>query len=302
MSTNRTASLRGASGCSTSGGHSPTTLVPACVRLVLLLLVCASPAGADEQRLPGKFVWSELVTYDIAASEQFYGPLFDWRFEDHDGYRVAWRGDEPIGGLVHRARRDPAAKSRWIAYMSVEDMATVKASLLESGAKMLADSRTIEGLGALAVFADREGALFGIIDTAVPDPGDYMADIGSWIWLQLFSRDTEQASQFYERIGGYQRVADSRNPGSYLLLRGGYARAALSMLPLSRPDANPSWVPFLRVADIAATLEQSTALGGKILVAPRPDLYDGRVAMIEAPDGSAVGIMVWESQAGEEAP
>ena len=258
-----------------------------------VLLFTAAHAGADDGRLPGKFVWTELVTYDMSLSEKFYGPLFDWDFEDHDGYRVAWRGDEAIGGLVHRLRKDPTAKSRWIAYMSVMDIATVKTSLVALDAHMIGDSRQISGLGELAIFADDEGAIFGIIDTAGPDPADYLADIGTWIWIQLFSRDAERASRFYERVGGYQRFDNPRTPGAYLLYREGYARAALSTFAPSDPDAVSNWVPFLRVADIAATLEKSTALGGKTLVAPNPDLYDGRVAMIEAPDGSAVGILVW---------
>lgn len=267
-----------------------------------LLLFTAAHAAADGNRLPGKFVWAELVTYDMPVSEKFYGTLFDWDFEDHDGYRVAWRGDEAIGGLVHRPRKDPTAKSRWIAYMSVLDMAAVKASLVALDARKIGDSRKISGLGELAVFADDEGALFGIIDTAGDDPADYLADIGTWIWIQLFSRDAERASRFYEQVGGYQRFDNPRTAGAYLLYREGYARAALSTIAPGHPDAVPNWVPFLRVADIAATLEKSTALGGKTLVAPSPDLYDGRVAMIEAPDGSAVGILVWTPESEGGAP
>lgn len=279
-------------------GYAPVT-PPKLSLMVALWLAIATQACADDQRLPGKFVWTELVTYDAGMSEEFYGQLFDWRFEDEGGYRVAWRGKEPVGGLVHRPRKDPAGKSRWIAYMSVEHIDVVKASLNEAGAHMLAEPRQIPGLGELAVFTDGEGALFGVIDSAGPDPGDYLADIGDWIWIQLFSRNAAQASQFYERVGGYQRFDNPRNPGSYLMVSEGYARAAISTLSPSHLDAGPAWVPFLRVADIEATLEKAHALGGKTLVAPRSDLYDNRVAMIEAPDGSAVGILVWKADAAE---
>ena len=135
---------------------------------------------------------------------------------------------------------------------------------------------------------------------AGPDPGDYLADPGDWIWIQLFSRNALEASQFYETVGGYQRIDTPQSPGSYLLAREGYARAVVSTLSPRYPDASPAWVPFLRVADMAATLEKAHTLGGKTLVAPRPDLYDNRVAMVEAPDGSAVGLLVWTAADEEE--
>jgi len=274
------------------GGFVPFTLLWRCL-VIAPWLAIAWPASAAGERLPGKFVWAELVTYDIALSEKFYGPLFGWEFEDHDGYRVAWRGEEPVGGLVHRPRRDPEGQSRWIAYMSVENMEAAKATLKDAGAQLLADSRQVSGLGELAVFADTEGALFGVIQGAGPDPADYLAGIGDWIWIQLFSRNAGLASAFYEWVGGYQRFDSPRAPGSYMLAREGYARAAISTIPPRYPDASPAWVPFLRVANMAATLAMAHALGGQTLVAPRPDLYDNRVAIIKAPDGSAVGILVW---------
>ena len=274
------------------GGFVRITLLERCLMAALWLAI-AWPASAAAERIPGKFVWAELVTYDTALSETFYGALFDWEFEDHDGYRVAWRGEEPVGGLVQRPRKDPAGRSRWIAYMSVEDMVAAKAVLDDAGARMIADSRQVAGLGELAVYQDPEGALFGIVRGAGPDPGDYLAGIGDWIWIQLFSRNAGQASQFYTRVGGYERFDNPGTPGSYLLAREGYARAVISTISSRYPDASPAWVPFLRVADMAATLAKARALGGKTLVAPRPDLYDERVALIEAPDGSAVGVLVW---------
>jgi predicted enzyme related to lactoylglutathione lyase len=269
--------------------------------LLALWLLLAMQAGADNPRLPGKFVWTELVTYDTALSKAFYGQLFDWQFDDEGDYRVAWSGEEAVGGIVHRPRKNLEGKSRWIAYISVEQMDAVKAALQEAGAQLLADSRQVAGLGELAVFADPEGALFGVIDTTVPDPADYLAQIGDWIWIQLFSRDAEQACGFYEKAGGYERF-DNPLPGSCILARAGYARAVISTISAQHPDATPAWVPFVRVADIAATLEKAESLGGVTLVAPRADLYDNRVAMIEAPDGSAVGILVWEAEDAEVSP
>src|SRR5262245_43127939 len=37
-------------------------------------------------RLPGKFVWADLVTDDVAAARKFYGHVFNWTFRDLGNY------------------------------------------------------------------------------------------------------------------------------------------------------------------------------------------------------------------------
>lgn len=270
--------------------------------LILLCLFSSVQSVAENRRLPGKFVWAELVTFDVARAERFYSELFGWEFTDDNGYRVAWQGDEPVAGVIYRERKNPQGKARWIGYISVKDMAGATTTLLAQGARAIESSRHIDGLGELAVFADPENALFGLIDSANDDPEDFLAAEGDWIWMQLFSRNAEQASSFYQRAGGYQRLDNPQQSGAFLLARDGYARAAVSMITARHTDAQPLWLPFVRVGDLAKTLKKITALGGKIRVSPRSDLYDGRVAMIEAPDGAAIGLMVWQAPADKVVP
>jgi predicted enzyme related to lactoylglutathione lyase len=265
--------------------------------IVVFFVVVTGVAKAEGQRLPGKFVWAELITYDIAAAENFYSRIFGWQFSDEKNYRIAWKRDEPVGGLVFRPRPDDrSAKSRWIAYISVIDIESVKKSIMAANGSAVAEPRNIDGLGELAVFADNEGALFGLINSGNSDPEDYLAEQGEWIWIQLFSRNAKESAQFYQHIGNYQRFDNPQQAGSYLLSRDGYARAAVSTISSAHADAKSVWVPFLRVENISEILDKVRTAGGKVLVEPREDLYDNRVAMIEAPDGSAVGIMVWSSQ------
>ena len=59
------------------------------------LLACAAPGFAAKApelpplttasgnpRLPGKFVWADLVTDDVPAARKFYAGLFGWTFRD----------------------------------------------------------------------------------------------------------------------------------------------------------------------------------------------------------------------------
>src|SRR5260221_1242601 len=78
-----------ACGCSTD--ETPTKLPP-------LSSVPGSP------RLPGKFVWADLVTDDIPAARKFYSQLFGWTFRTVGDYVVVCNDDRPLGGMFQRPR------------------------------------------------------------------------------------------------------------------------------------------------------------------------------------------------------
>src|SRR5215471_1113555 len=55
-------------------------------------------------RLPGKFVWADLVTDNVPAAGKFYGALFGWTFRTAGDYTIASNGDRPLCGMFQRAR------------------------------------------------------------------------------------------------------------------------------------------------------------------------------------------------------
>ena len=81
--------------------------------------------------------------------------------------------------------------------------------------------------------------------------------------------------------------------------QGEFARAAVSVLPPSATQAKPAWLPFLRVADLPAMLAQVPQLGGRVMVKPSHDVFDGRLAVIADPGGAALGVMEWDDETDE---
>ena len=79
--------------------------------------VAETPTGLH---LPGKFVWTDLVTDDLARSQAFYGELFGWTFQGRGRYRTILRDGVPIGGLLRA--RDVERGSEWVANLSVADV------------------------------------------------------------------------------------------------------------------------------------------------------------------------------------
>ncbi|MFN0068740.1 MAG: VOC family protein [Limisphaerales bacterium] len=248
-------------------------------------------------RLPGKFVWADLVTDNVPAAKKFYEGLFGWQFYDYGGYLIAHNADRPVAGLFQRPRPAdrPEAKPRWFGYISVSDVGRTLAKVEQGGGRVLAPAAKQPKRGEQAVLADPEGAVFGVIRSSSGDPEDFQAEPGDWMWIQLLSRNGEKAGEFYRSFAGYEIIPNEKagRLSDFVLASEGYARATIRTLPASRTDVPPGWLLFVRVDSVAASVARAGELGGKVLLAPRPDLLDGQVAVLADPTGAAVGIMEW---------
>jgi predicted enzyme related to lactoylglutathione lyase len=253
-------------------------------------------SGITNPRLPGKFVWADLVTDDMPAAQKFYGALFGWTFQDYGGYVVAKNDDRPLAGMFYRPRpADNSAKPRWFGYLSVPNVRRAVKAATDAGGKVLAPPKEIPKRGEQAVFADPEGAVFGVVKSSSGDPEDFLADPGDWIWIELLSRDARTAADFYKTVGGYEVIENtsSNRLSDYVLASEDYARATVLTLPPGREQVKPTWLLFVRVKNVAESVALAKQLGGKVLVEPKPELLDGHVAVVADPTGAAVGILEW---------
>jgi len=254
----------------------------------------------DNPRLPGKFVWADLVTDDISAAKKFYGALFGWSFSDYGGYIIAKNDERPVCGMFQRPRPadQPQARPRWFGYISVANVDKARNAVLNAGGHELAAPKKLPDRGQQAVFADAEGAIFGVVKSSSGDPEDFLADPGDWIWIQLLSRDAKHASEFYQAVGGYDMVENNstNRQTDYILTSGGYARATVRTIRTDDARVTPNWLPFIRVSSVSESVAKARELGGKILVEPKLELLDGRVAVIADPTGAAIGLMEWSGE------
>jgi predicted enzyme related to lactoylglutathione lyase len=262
---------------------------------------------ANSPRLPGKFIWADLATSNVDAAQQFYGQMFGWQFRPvgtaATGYTLIYNGDRAVGGIVSvRARAHAPSAPRWIGYISVPDVAQAAQAIGKAGGNQLVDTKSFPKRGEQAVFVDAEGAVFGVMKSSSGDPGDFLAEPGDWIWIQLLSRDIQKATNFYRAIAGYEVVETTRRPGhpEYLLVSGAFARAAVSQLSSNRRAALPAWLPFVRVADLSQALTKAQQLKATIMVRPRPELFDGRMAVLADPNGAAIGLVQWDDETDQE--
>ena len=247
-------------------------------------------------RLPGKFVWADLVTDDVPTALNFYRGLFGWRFRDLGGYFIGTNEDRPMCGVFQHARpKDKPGQPRWFGYISVPHVQKAEKAIAKAGGRTLAPAKKFPGRGEQALFADAEGALFGVIKSSSGDPEDFKAGLGDWIWIQLLSRDGRKAAEFYQSIGGYEIVENTANNklSDYVLTSEGYARATVRTIPKERQEVVPTWLPFVRVKSVSQSVEDAKQYGGKVLVEPNPETLEGKVAVVADPTGAAVGLLEW---------
>ena len=260
------------------------------------------------EHLPGKFVWADLFSSDTEKSRSFYEQVFGWEWkavkQPPKPYGIFYLDEMPVAGLAHRASPDDGDDyGRWVHYISAKDVAATEKAVLQRKGRALLSHRSFADRGDFAILGDLESVPFGIMRSSSGDPGDYRAEPGEWIWHELFTRDTEQAIRFYSELFGYEPQADSRHPEimQYLLKSQDYLRAGVGTLA-SDSEAAPAWLGYIRVENIDAALQRARAHGGNVLLAPKPEIADGGLAIITDPTGATIGLLQWDYEdTGREA-
>lgn len=256
------------------------------------------PIGVPGQYHPGKFIWFDLVTDDLAAARKFYGAVFGWQFRPVDGapasYTVVEHAGRDIAGMFVKAPPAGATRAaRWLSLISVSDPAAAARYVESQGGSVIVPPAAIAGRGTHVLFRDPQGAVFGVLESESGDPADTPVADGDFFWLDLLARDPEQAAKFYGGLAGYEIHLRDIGPGvkRAVLASGGYSRAGIA--PIPAPVKQPGWLPYILVDGVAGTLDKVRAAGGKVLVEPRADLLDGNLAVIADPRGGVLGVVDW---------
>lgn len=244
---------------------------------------------------PGRFVWHDLLTDDLASAKRFYGRLFGWRFTEYPSadfeYSIAWNHGRPISGLVAKDTEPPHPENQWLSLLSVEDVDLAVRRIRRSGGTVSLKPVTAPARGRFAVIRDPEGVPLTVIRTRWGDPEPIEPRENDWFWNELWTEELGKTVLFYRELAGYQ--IDSWPPRSdkelYLIFkRGGMPMAGAAKQPLTGGRA--AWLPYVRVSNLAGTVSRARSLGGKVLIAPSPDIRSGTVAVIADPSGAIFGI------------
>jgi len=263
--------------------------------------ITESPVDA---RVDGRIVWHDLLTSTPTESRHFYGELFGWEFErpaasvgigDADTYMLIRHDGKLIGGMLDAnvLQRDVNV-SQWVSVMSVADMATSVARVLDRGGEILTKPVDVGPRGTLAVVAGPDRAIIALLQTRDGDPGEQEPTVNGWLWNELWTNDVAGATDFYTNVAGLE-VEDHDVEGAdqkYRLLKSGDTPRA-AILPNPFENELPVWVNYIRVDDPAAVTARVEGLGGKVIIDARARSIGGEVAFIAGPSGAGVLLQTW---------
>lgn len=279
-------------------GLAAALLVPILALAAASALRAATPEP-PRPTIPGKFVWHDLLTTDSPAVEKFYAGLFGWTFEAQKGrenpYKAIRLAGVPIGGIVDvSAKKSEAPSATWLNYVSVADVDKAVAAMRSRNCKVLREPGPVGSNARAAVVVDPQGAILGLARITKGDPPD--ADVvpeGSFLWMEYVAEDAAGALTFYKDVLGYtaERIDGGANVEYSVLKAGDKPRAGLYATPWKEVRSN--WLPYVRVADAAAAARKAEALGGRILLAPKPEVRNGTLAIVTDPSGAALALQKW---------
>jgi uncharacterized protein len=253
---------------------------------------------ATNVSIPGKFVWFDLASSDSAASQRFYGKVFDWKFQQVRGaaekYAVIRNEGRSIGGVFQsKAPSGAAVGARWLSFVSVANMDRVVAAMTAAGAQVLLPATVVPGRGTHALVRDSQGAIIGLLQSSSGDPADAPVEAGEFFWVDLYARDPAAAANAYKELG-YTVYSDEVSGDDRVVLSAkGHARAGIVRLP---PEGRePGWLGYVQVDDVPATLARVRAAGGRVLREPDPKILGGQFAVFADPQGGVLGVLHWSS-------
>lgn len=261
-------------------------------------------SDGDGTLQPGRIVWHDLLSERPDASRRFYETLFGWEFEPvgsrfglgrDEVYTLIRHNGRLIGGMVDaNALNTGKGVSQWIALMSVNDVDAAVARVREDGGQVLTAPADLGARGRMAVVVDPQGALLGLLESRDGDPPQRPAEVGDFLWDELWTGSTARAVAFY---GALAPLSEAELPGpagaaDYKVLQSG-GRPRLGVMDQPFAGERPVWVSYLRVADPRAITSRVAGLGGRVIVEPRDRPRGGQVALIADPSGAGIALQTW---------
>ena len=128
---------------------------------------------------------------------------------------------------------------------------------------------------------------------------------GKIVWHELMTTDTRAAISFYGKLVGWGTKPFEHDPSYVMWTSKGVPLGGVMRLPEEsrRMGTPPSWLMYVAVPDVDATVRQAGAMGARTYSGPR-DLPDGnRFAILADPQGAVFAVFTpKEPQPDVEAP
>jgi len=276
--------------------------------LVFILLISITSCDKQKVILPaitnpptnkyfeGNFVWHDLLTDDVEAVKNFYGSLFNWKFETSkfgEKFYVTIKHDgNSIGGIIYVEEIEKEVEySQWVGSLSVTDVDKAAEIFSAAECEFFIEPTDFPNRGRLALVRDPQGAILSILKSSTGDP-EREPTLNQWLWNDLWTDDIDAAVTFYNNLVGFEKksLSEDANSNYSLFMKNDEPKAGLIKIPF--PDVRPNWVPYIAVENAKEIISKAKELGGRVLLEPE-GVREGKLAIIADPTGAAFTVQQW---------
>ncbi len=240
----------------------------------------------DGQKRP---LWVDMVTPDMAKTQKFYGDLLGWQFIDKSRHGftnyLIQNGDQVVGSIFEIEKAKAAV---WIpaAHVNAGKMRD-KTKLLENkSAKIAIAGLNMPGRGDQIMYEAPFGEEFSLMtNNSYHENEVYNHNQGSLMGTELWSDDVQKSSAFYRTAFDVSVVEEDFDDKPYWFFeRDGVKLAGMIQNPID--NQSTQWVSYFFVDDIEKASQKAKDLGGFVALAPDKNVREGKVAVIEDPNGA----------------
>lgn len=250
----------------------------------------------DRREGPGRFVFHDLMSCDVARSLEFYSSLMpEWDVQGIDlgeagTYHVIRIHGRKCGGIVP-VEPSSGLMSHWIGYVEVDDCDAVAACAIAEGGKVPVPAMSIPGLGKFAVLMDRQQALLKTLEPSSPIEFPAEVSSGDFCWNELLTTDIASARAFYQSVFGWSAVEQfAEGKGEFTLMRSGEHEVA-GLMPMSSDSAHsPTWLTYLYAEDLDDRVRRAERNAAQVAIAPREIPGVDRFAVLVDPVGAVFAL------------
>jgi predicted enzyme related to lactoylglutathione lyase len=240
-----------------------------------------------------RFVWHELMTTDAKSASAFFTKVVGWKTQaapQMPSYTMFMANGRGAAGLmaVTEDVKAMGAPPHWLSYIGTPDVDRTVAHATTLGGKVLKAAADIPTVGRFAVLQDPQGAVFAVF-TAAPGGAATHGEVGlgEYSWHELMTTDRAAAFSFYQSLFGWQDAGSmDMGPQGIYQQFGLEGHAFGGMFKPAQMPGPPTWLPYVRVADVTKAAATIKRLGGTVINGPMV-IPDGDM-IVQALDGQGV--------------
>lgn len=125
--------------------------------------------GAELVNEHGAWIWTELLTRDVAAAEPFYEQVFGWTYDEQDmgeggTYHLATADDRQMAGIMQMPTDMPdEVPNHWVVYFATAEIQTTIDRCTDNGGQLVWGPEAMPDVGTMATIHDPQGGSFSLM-------------------------------------------------------------------------------------------------------------------------------------------